>query len=155
MWYGCAYSEVSLHEKFATVGKYSIAGCFNPKVFAKCLEYLTSSVPHSSCYHGLTVSHFLLLLLCSFASMLIIASSVLNIASPVSLIASTSACPLPVPTLVLLAPNLVQHMWLFFEMILKSVAQYLKEVGKLDKLVSVQHLHPTSVMVNVSLLSDF
>lgn len=30
-------------------------------------------------------------------------------------------------------------MWLFFEMILKSVAQYLKEVGKLDKLVSLQH----------------
>ena len=31
----------------------------------------------------------------------------------------------------------VQHLWLFFEMILKSVAHYLKEVGKLDKLVSV------------------
>ena len=31
-------------------------------------------------------------------------------------------------------------MWLFFEMILKSVAQFLKEVGKLDKLVSLYTL---------------
>lgn len=57
------------------------------------------------------------------------------IISELYLIASSGA--LTAPTLAPLHP--VQHMWLFFEMILKSVPQYLKKVGKLDKLVSVRH----------------
>lgn len=40
-------------------------------------------------------------------------------------------------------------MWLFFEMILKSVAQFLKEVGKLDKLVSLHTPSATLVLVSI------
>ena len=34
-------SHVSLDEQYTTGGKYSIAGCFGPKVFVNCLQLLS------------------------------------------------------------------------------------------------------------------